>query len=295
MGIKFLIVDDSKAMQTIVRRILSNAGYSDHFFKFADNGKEALERIRTWNPDMVLLDWHMPEMTGIELLQRVKELRLETRIGLITAERNQNSIQRAKDAGAMFVVNKPFTVEKLKESLIPALAGVSSLKDEPIPITQELIFPSPSAVSILLSTITDSKIKVSKVEPISVENLTLPCTLALFGDSEKKVKAVIILESETVDKLSESFATSIFKGEAFDDKLLAKSLMKALSIIAVCFYNVKDSQELSLFKTYSMQKMISKVQRMNNVPKDERLDLKFTFDDDISCHAIICLESQNGY
>ena len=59
--------------------------------RFADNGKEALDQILTWQPDMVLLDWHMPEMTGIELLNKVKELNIKTKIGLITAEKNQQS------------------------------------------------------------------------------------------------------------------------------------------------------------------------------------------------------------
>ena len=124
MTIKFLIVDDSKAMQSIVKRILHSAGYENHDFRFADNGKEALDQILTWQPDMVLLDWHMPEMTGIELLNKVKELNIKTKIGLITAEKNQQSILSAKNAGAMFIVNKPFTVEKLKESLKANLSKI---------------------------------------------------------------------------------------------------------------------------------------------------------------------------
>lgn len=291
MAIKFLIVDDSKAMQTIVQRILSNAGYQEHEFRFADNGKQALEKILEWRPDMVLLDWHMPEMSGIELLERVKELKLNTRIGFITAEKNQSSIARAKDSGAMFVVNKPFTVERLKENLIPALAGISSLASEPIKLP-ELIFPSTSAMSTLLSTITDSKISVDKIEPIPVENFKLPCTLALFGDSDKKIRAVQLLDADTSDKLAELFASSVYKGEPFDDKLLAKSMLKALSILAVCFYSVETSQELRLLKTYNMQRMIAKIQNIDNISADERLDLKFNFADGSSSHSVICRQSK---
>lgn len=68
-SVRFLIVDDSKAMQTIVRRTLVAAGYTDHEFQYAYNGQEALEIITEWKPDIVLSDWHMPEMTGIELLK----------------------------------------------------------------------------------------------------------------------------------------------------------------------------------------------------------------------------------
>lgn len=293
MAVKFLIVDDSKAMQTIVRRILSNAGYQDSEFQFADDGKQALEKILSWQPDMVLLDWHMPEMTGIELLRRVKEKEIDVRIGLITAERNKSSIQDAIVAGAMFVVNKPFTVNSLKEKLIPALAGVSSIEDKPIILTSEIILPSPSAISLLLSTITDTNIKVEKVAPIKIDSLKLPGTLALYGDSKKDVKAVQILDSDTADRLAEAFASSVFKGEAFDDKLLAKSMLKAFTVIAACFHNVIESKELRLVKTYSMQQVIKKVQLMDNIPEEQRIDLQFTFDDDIASHSIICLESKN--
>ncbi|WP_196137388.1 response regulator [Aliikangiella sp. G2MR2-5] len=291
MSLKFLIVDDSKAMQTIVQRTLSNAGYKDHDFKYADNGKEALEIIKHWQPDMVLLDWHMPEMTGIQVLEKVNELKLGTRIGFITAEKNESSLKRAKASGAMFVVNKPFTAETLKENLIPALSGASTLTNA-FPHIKDLIFPSPAAMSTLLSTITSHVIKVEKVKPVSVNELELPCTIALFGDKDKKVKAIQILDSTSSDQLAEKFASSVFRGEPFDDKLLAKALLKALSIIAVCFYNVDKSAELRLLKTYNMQKMIKKVARLDKIPEEERLDLKFTFDDGSSSYSTICLESR---
>ena len=292
MGLKFLVVDDSKAMQTIVKRVLANAGYEEHDFKFADNGKQALDLIMSWQPDMVLLDWHMPEMTGIEVIERVKELELGTRIGFITAEKNASSLQRAKEAGAMFVINKPFTVEKIKENLMPALAGVSKLADA-LPNVKELIFPSAAAVSTLLSTITGYQIKVEKIEARSINEFELPCTLALYGDASKNVKAIQVLDAQASDRLAELFANSVYKGEAFDDKLLAKSLLKALSILAVCFYSVDGDQALRLLKSYNMPKLIAKVSKLDKVAADERIDLKITFEDGTSCYSLICLERSN--
>lgn len=289
MGLKFLVVDDSKAMQTIVQRVLANAGYQDHDFKFASNGKQALNEIMSWRPDMVLLDWHMPEMTGIEVIEKVKELELGTRIGFITAEKNENSIRRAKEAGAMFVINKPFTVEKIKENLMPALAGVSTLGDA-LPNVKEIIFPSATAVSTLLSTITGYRVKVEKISPKPISQYTLPCTLALYGDTEKNIKAVQLLDAQASDRLAELFANSVYKGEPFDDKLLAKSLMKALSILAVCFYSVDGEQALRLLKSYNMPQVIAKVAKMDKVSADERIDLKITFEDGTSCYSLICRE-----
>jgi CheY-like chemotaxis protein len=57
---KILIVDDSKAMQTIVNRGIQAMGYSEIETRLASDGNEALDICRTWEPELVLCDWHMP-------------------------------------------------------------------------------------------------------------------------------------------------------------------------------------------------------------------------------------------
>ncbi|WP_444994607.1 response regulator [Aliikangiella sp. IMCC44359] len=294
MVLKFLIVDDSKAMQTIVKRILINAGYEQHDFKFESNGRNALESIRNWQPDIVLLDWHMPEMTGIELLEKVKELNLNTKIGLITAEKNKVSIERAKKAGARFVVNKPFTAENLQESLIPALSEDHSPQQSKVN-TNQIVFPSPSALTILLSAVTNSKILVEKVEPLEIKNFSLPATLALFGNSEQKVKALLLLEADTRDRLAEAFSLTVFSGQAIDDKLLARALVNVLSIIGVNFLNLEEMLELKLIKTYNIPKLINKIQLLNTAQASDRLDIKITFKDGFSAYSVFYLESSGSY
>ncbi|MET1254708.1 response regulator transcription factor [Aliikangiella maris] len=294
MTLKFLIVDDSKAMQTIVKRILISAGFEEHEFRFQSNGRDALEIIRTWSPDLVLLDWHMPEMTGIELLEKVRELNLSTKIGLITAEKNKLSIARAIKAGALFVINKPFTAENLKDNIIPALTQGGyveplSLLDKPI------LFPPPTAMSTVLSLICNQSIQVSKIKPLTLEQLTLPCTLALFGDSNKKVKLLQLLEADTKDRLAEAFASSVYQNKAIDDKLLAKATVSILSIIAANCYNIEENRELTLIKTYNIPKLVDKVNKLNQAVESSRLDLKFEFNDGQISHAVFYLESQGGY
>ncbi len=304
MTLKFLIVDDSKAMQTIVKRILSNAGYKGSDFHFADNGAEALEQIIDIKPDMVLLDWHMPEMTGLELLKKVKEQNITTKIGLVTAERNELLIQEAIAEGALFVVHKPFTVNSLKQQLIPALSSDESASETeysdsikriiPQISAPQIILPSPSAISILLSTITGASVKVEKVPPLKIKNFKLPFTVSLYGDNENNIKAVQLLDSGVVDGLSDYFAKSIYKTEPYDDKLLAKSLIKALEIIAACFHNTSNSSELKFIKTYELQKIINKVASIDNVADEKRIDLCFSFENEKKCYSIICLEPENS-
>ncbi len=285
MLLKFLIVDDSKAMRTIVKRILISAGYADHDFRFSENGSDAIKQIVNWQPDMVLLDWHMPEITGIQVLEKVKELGLPTKIGLITAEKNPHSIKAAREAGAIFVVNKPFTMDELKDSLIPALAGVSTFQDTLLLNEKGIIFPSPSALSNILSTIVGKDISIEVIKKQRLSQFNLPGKLSLFGDGDGKTKAVQMLDSKLCDRLSESFCSSVYRNDAIDDKLLAKALLRSLTIIAACFYDIEKAKELNLAKTFTVQKLIEKVQSLDELDGLDRLDLKFTFSDEQACYG----------
>jgi two-component system chemotaxis response regulator CheY len=70
---KLLIVDDSKAMRMIVARTLRQAGYGGADFREAENGAQALEAIRADKPHLVLCDWNMPQMSGMELLSALNQ------------------------------------------------------------------------------------------------------------------------------------------------------------------------------------------------------------------------------
>ncbi|MEW6516021.1 MAG: response regulator [candidate division FCPU426 bacterium] len=119
---KILIVDDSKAMRMIIRRILRQAGFQDVDAEEAVNGKDALEKIKTVAPDLVFLDWNMPEMNGIEVAQNLKQSGSPIKYGFVTSEGTQEMKQLAMDAGANFFICKPFTVETFQSEL----AGILS-------------------------------------------------------------------------------------------------------------------------------------------------------------------------
>jgi two-component system, chemotaxis family, chemotaxis protein CheY len=112
-----LIVDDSKAMRMIVRRTLRQAGFGDHAIIEANNGKEALESVRQSVPDLILSDWNMPEMTGIDLLDNLRAAGISVKLGFITTERTPEMRARASEAGASFLIVKPFTPEDFKAAL----------------------------------------------------------------------------------------------------------------------------------------------------------------------------------
>lgn len=118
---KILIVDDSRAMRMIVRRALRQAGFDGHEVEEASNGKEALDMIQKGAPGLVLTDWAMPEMNGIELLQAVRERNLRVKIGVVTSQGSPEMREQAEAAGAIFLLTKPFTAEDLGAALRPVL------------------------------------------------------------------------------------------------------------------------------------------------------------------------------
>jgi two-component system chemotaxis response regulator CheY len=114
---RVLVVDDSKAMRAIVKRHVEQAGLSGLEFEEAEDGTQALSQIRANPPDVVLSDWNMPNMNGIELLEAMRAEGLTVPFGFVTSESQESYKDRAFDAGALFMIAKPFTAEDFSRHL----------------------------------------------------------------------------------------------------------------------------------------------------------------------------------
>jgi two-component system chemotaxis response regulator CheY len=119
--VKILIVDDSRAMRLIVKRTLRKAGFKGHDVVEAENGHEALEKALEEEPDLILSDWHMPEMSGMEFLESLTEEGRETCFGFVTSESTPEMRKQATEAGANFLLAKPFTPDNMAQTLESAL------------------------------------------------------------------------------------------------------------------------------------------------------------------------------
>lgn len=119
---KILVVDDSKAMRAIVKRALTSIERcSTATIIEAVDGREGLETAQAEQPDLIISDWNMPEMTGIELLQALNEAGAAPSFGFVTSESTPEMHELAKGNGARFLVSKPFTPEALDEALAGTL------------------------------------------------------------------------------------------------------------------------------------------------------------------------------
>jgi len=117
--IKILVVDDMAAMRKILKTLLAQLGYKN--VDEAEDGKQALEILRQ-NPDkydLVITDWNMPNMTGIELVQAIRsdEKLKHLPILMVTAEAKKENVLAAIKAGVNNYIVKPFTAETLKEKI----------------------------------------------------------------------------------------------------------------------------------------------------------------------------------
>ena len=109
---KVLVVDDNPDSVAIMRGILETRGYD---VAAAGSGAEALEFVRTEGADLVLLDVMMPEMSGMEVLQRIKEDATTGRLPviLVTAKTQDEDVLSGYQYGADYYITKPFTAKQL--------------------------------------------------------------------------------------------------------------------------------------------------------------------------------------
>jgi len=118
---KILIADDSRVMRQIVTRTLRQAGYDGHELIEAEDGAQLVQKANEESPDLVLSDWNMPNMTGIEALRALRASGNNTPFGFVTSEGTQEMRDTASAGGAIFLIAKPFTAEMFKEQLDPIL------------------------------------------------------------------------------------------------------------------------------------------------------------------------------
>lgn len=114
---KILVTDDSKAMRMIVVRTLRQAGMAGHDIIEAENGREALDIVKAQGIDLVLSDWNMPEMTGIDLLKALRAAGSAVPFCFVTSEGSDEMRELAQQAGAMGLIAKPFTPEAFADTL----------------------------------------------------------------------------------------------------------------------------------------------------------------------------------
>ena len=116
-SMKVLVVDDMVTMRRIVKNILKQLGFGN--VDEAENGQEALQKLKADTFGFVVSDWNMPVMTGIDMLRAIRadEKLKAIPVLMVTAEAQQSNLIEAVQAGVSNYIVKPFTAETMQEKI----------------------------------------------------------------------------------------------------------------------------------------------------------------------------------
>ena len=116
-NMKILVVDDMSTMRRIVKNILMQLGFNN--LEEAENGQEALTKLKADTYGFVVSDWNMPIMMGIDMLRAIRadEKLKKIPVLMVTAEAQKENLMEAVQAGVSNYVVKPFTAETMQEKI----------------------------------------------------------------------------------------------------------------------------------------------------------------------------------
>jgi two-component system chemotaxis response regulator CheY len=116
-GLSVLVVDDFATMRRIIKNVLKQIGFTN--ILEADDGTTALGVLKENKVDLIIADWNMPKMTGLDLLKRIRgeESTKHIPFVMVTAEAQKDNVLQAVQAGVSNYIVKPFTADAVKEKL----------------------------------------------------------------------------------------------------------------------------------------------------------------------------------
>ncbi|MEM6458333.1 MAG: response regulator [Planctomycetota bacterium] len=121
---KVLLVDDSKTMRNIQRGILTQLGYEQ--IEEAVDGEDALVKVKAFGPELILLDWNMPNMDGITFIREYRGSGAKIPVIMVTTEAEKSRVVEAIKAGVNNYVVKPFTPNVLGERIQETLSRMAA-------------------------------------------------------------------------------------------------------------------------------------------------------------------------
>jgi DNA-binding response OmpR family regulator len=222
-----LIVDDYLLIRTHVRQVLAELGFTNVFH--ADNGRAAQELMRGQPIDVVIGDWSMPVMSGMDLLKwmRSSGRHANTPFMMLTAEANPASVRTALEAGVNAYMIKPFTVHSFAGKFMAMIGAVAKPSQAPpSPEKSAASAPAPQAVP---------EASVIGLAPPLAERLK-KCTVLIVDDIPTNIEVLAgALKDEYALKVAINGSTALEVANAFDiDLILLDIMMPGMDGFEVC-------------------------------------------------------------
>jgi CheY-like chemotaxis protein len=209
---RILIVDDSRAIQAIVRRVIERIGYPALQLQVASNGEQALRAVDDFRPHLVLSDWHMPEMSGLEMFQMLRQNgHGQLKVGFITTETTPTLLDEARRNGAAFILNKPFRDSDLVSEVtqvlpVPAVEAVApgetASADVPAatdaPARQLALIANDALQALIKRNMGEIPFRLIDHDGLALHELTDQNMLAVYSAQGRPLAAVAVLDTRAV-------------------------------------------------------------------------------------------------
>jgi two-component system, chemotaxis family, chemotaxis protein CheY len=119
VSLNILVVDDSAVMRKIIKKALTDSKYTAAEISEAGDGAEGLEVFDPKKTDLILADWNMPNLNGLEFIKKVREIKTSKKIVIImiTTEGSTGKMEEAMDNGVDNYITKPFTSVQLEQKI----------------------------------------------------------------------------------------------------------------------------------------------------------------------------------
>ncbi len=132
MAYNILIVDDSFPMRAVIKKVIKASGFDVGKFYEAENGKNALNVLNDEWVDLIISDYNMPVMNGLEMLESIKKNDMFNSIPvvMVTTEGSQQRIEEFFKSGAADYIKKPFTPEQIKSKLVMIMGETENDSEE---------------------------------------------------------------------------------------------------------------------------------------------------------------------
>jgi len=286
--LKILLVDDSRAIQAIIKRAISNCGYAPIEVFTASDGEQGIQATQDHDPDLIITDWHMPKITGLEMLQSIRQRgHRNVRVGFVTTERTPSMLNEAMVNGAAFILNKPFDDAELvatvrdnvqgavdaRQAAAASLAQVLSQTSSPTPkqvgpSTSNDPVPIPDLQMAMARKLGNLPFRLIANEKISPERMTPNNLLGLYVASERKgvygvgvmdANAICIVGGGSARKTPLEVRSAMTSGDP--DKLMLAKAQEFLSHMAQTLTKtaLKDAGAVTLANSSIVKNTFSKL------------------------------------
>ncbi len=297
--LKFLVVDDSRAIQAIVRRAISHCGYAPIEIETALDGEQALDIIPKFHPDLVITDWHMPKVSGLEMVQALRQMGLQkVRVGFVTTEKTPALLDQAISNGAMFIIHKPFNDAELVAAVTSAVKDIVDVAKAPqaaaapietptqaiAPKSGEALVSVASLQQCLTQSLGNIPFRVIPNEKMTTQMLTPSNLLGLYSaTAHKGVYAVGVMEANAIcmvgggaARISPLQVRAAMAADKPDEQMLAKA-HEFLRNAAQCLTETsgKPDVAVTLAKASIVKNNFAKLVEVLNQP-EHRADFRLS-------------------